>query len=89
MPRVLVPTAYRGPTHGKAEVVVDGATVRACLEAVEVQFPHFIQQVLDADGNVHRFVKLFVNEEQIDNTAVDMAVGPEDRVEVLAAIAGG
>jgi len=89
MPTVLVPTAYRGPTRGQAEVVVEGATVRACLEAVEVQFPHFIEQVLDPAGQVHRFVKLFVNEEQIDNAAVDMAVNPDDRVEVLAAIAGG
>lgn len=89
MPSVFVPTAYRGPTRGQAEVVVDGPTVRACLEAVEAQFPHFIDQVLDADGNAHSFVKLFVNEEQIDNTAVDTAVGSDDRVEVLAAIAGG
>ena len=89
MPTVLVPTAYRGPTRGQAEVAVRGATVRACLEAVEAQFPHFIEQVLDAEGNPHRFVKLFVNEGQIDNAEVDMAVGPEDRVEVLAAIAGG
>lgn len=89
MPKVLVPTAYRGPTRGQAEVIVDGATVRECLEAVEAQFPHFIEQVLDAAGNAHRFVKLFVNEEQIDNDAVDTAVGPDDRVEVLAAIAGG
>ncbi len=89
MPSVLVPTAYRGPTRGQAEVVVDATTVRACLEAVEAQFPHVMEQVLDADGNAHRFVKLFVNEEQIDNTAVDTAVGPDDRVEVLAAIAGG
>ena len=35
MPTVLVPTAYRGPTRGLAEVVVVGATVRECLEAVE------------------------------------------------------
>ena len=89
MPTVLVPTAYRGPTRGQAEVVVEGATVRACLEAVEAQFPHFIRQVLDDDGNAHRFVKLFVNEEQIENTAVDHPVGEGDRVEVLAAIAGG
>ncbi len=89
MPTVLIPTAYRGPTSGQAEVVVDGKTVRACLEAVEAQFPYFIEQVLDAEGNVHRFVKLFVNEEQIDNKAVDMKVGPDDRVDVLAAIAGG
>lgn len=89
MPTVLVPTAYRGPTRGQAEVVVPGSTVRACLEGVEAQFPHFIEQVLDAEGNIHRFVKLFVNEEQIDNTAADTPVGPDDRVEVLAAIAGG
>ena len=89
MPTVLVPTAYRGPTRGQAEVVVEGATVRACLEAVEAQFPHFIEQVLDPAGHAHRFVKLFVNEEQIANDAVDTPVDAEDRVEVLAAIAGG
>ena len=89
MPIVLVPTAYRGPTQGQAEIVVSGATVRACLEAVEAQFPNFLRQVLDEAGNAHRFVKLFVNEEQIQNTAVETEVGAEDRVEVLAAIAGG
>ena len=87
MPVVLVPTAYRGPTRGEAEVEVEGATVRACLEAVEARFPHFLEQVLDAKGDVHGFVKLFINEEQIDSA--DVAVQPDDRVEVLAAIAGG
>lgn len=89
MPTVLVPTAYRGPTRGQAEVVVEGATVRACLDAVEKQFPHFLVQVLDPNGNAHRFVKLFINEEQIENTAVDTTVSADDRIEVLAAIAGG
>jgi len=89
MPTVLVPTAYRGPTQGQSEIVVAGATVRACLEAVESQYPNFIRQVLDDAGNAHRFVKLFVNEEQIGNNAVDTPVGEADRVEVLAAIAGG
>lgn len=89
MPIVLVPTAYRGPTRGKAEVEVEGATVRACLEAAEAQFPGFLEQVVDASGNVHRFVKLFVNEVVIDNAEVDRAVEADDRVEVLAAIAGG
>lgn len=89
MPTVLVPTAYRGPTRGQAEVEVEGATVRACLKAVETQFPGFLEQVVDASGNVHRFVKLFVNEVVIDSAEVDRAVEVNDRVEVLAAIAGG
>lgn len=89
MPTVLVPTAYRGPTRGEAEIPVDGETVRACLEAVEAKYPGFLAQVLDASGHAHRFVKLFVNGEQIERDAVDTPVSPDDQVEVLAAIAGG
>jgi molybdopterin synthase sulfur carrier subunit len=89
MPTVLVPTAYRGPTRGQAEVEVEGETVRACIEAVGQQFPGFLEQVVDASGSVHRFVKLFVNEVAIERSDVDRVVEPGDRVEVLAAIAGG
>jgi sulfur carrier protein ThiS len=89
MPTVFVPTAYRGPTKGEADIEVEGATVRACLEAVEAKHPGFLLQVLDSAGLAHRFVKLFINEEQIANDAVDTAVAEGDRVEVLAAIAGG
>jgi molybdopterin synthase sulfur carrier subunit len=89
MPVVLVPTAYRGPTKGEAEISVDGTTVLACLEAVELRFPGFLTQILDADGAVHRFVKLFVNGNQIDASALSMELGAADQLEVLAAIAGG
>ena len=89
MPTVLVPTAYRGPTRGEAEIDVEGATVRACVEAVEAQYPGFLEQVLDENGVAHRFVKLFINGDQIENDAVDTPVAADDRVEVLAAIAGG
>ena len=90
MPVVLIPTAYRAPTRGEAEVEASGATVRDCLQSVEDQYPGFLEMVVDAGGNVHRFVKLFLNEEQLDpKKALDQEVAESDRVEVLAAIAGG
>ena len=89
MPVVLVPTAYRGPTRGEGEVQVEADDVLHCLQAVEEKHPGFLPLVLDANGNVHRFVKLFINGDPLDPSALDMAVGAEDRVEVLAAIAGG
>jgi len=89
MPVVLVPTAYRGPTQGQAEIPVEGTTVLACLEAVEVKFAGFLSQVLDARGEVHGFVKLFVNSNPIPSTALSMELAAGDRLEVLAAIAGG
>jgi molybdopterin converting factor small subunit len=89
MPEVHVPPPYQGPTLGNGRIPVEGATVLACLEAVGEKYPGFLDQVLDADGSVHRFVQLFVNGDEIDRSALSTPVGSSDRVEILAAIAGG
>ena len=89
MPIVLIPTAYRGPTKGVAEVDVAAGTVRACLEAVEVQYPGFAELVFDERAGLHGFVKLFINGVQLEADALDGVVAETDRLEVLAAIAGG
>jgi len=89
MPTVLIPTAYRGPTRGIAEVEVASGSVRECLEAVERQHPGFGPLVVDQRGALHRFVKLFLNGVQLEADALDAPVSAADRLEVLAAIAGG
>ena len=89
MPKVRIPPPYRGPTHGTAELSVEGATVHDCLEAVERKFPGFLPQVLDEDGNVHRFVKLFKNGKQLKSEALRERLAAGDELEILAAIAGG
>ncbi len=89
MPVVKIPPPYRGPTLGRESVEVEGATVRACLEAVGAQFPGFGEQIFDASGAVHRFVTLFINGDEIDRKEVDKPVAETDEVEILAAIAGG
>jgi len=89
VPCVVVPPPYRGPTQGQERIEVEGATVGECLSAVGDLHPGFIEQVLDAQGRVHRFVNLFVNGDEIDRTELARSVAPSDRVEILAAIAGG
>jgi molybdopterin converting factor small subunit len=89
MPTVFIPTAYRGPTSGVSEVAVTAGTVRECLQAVEDQYPGFAPLVFDGSGALQRFVKLFVNEVQLDADSLDQEIATSDRLEVLAAIAGG
>ena len=89
MPTVVIPPPYRGPTEGASEVEVDGASVRECLEKVDARYAGFLPQVLDDEGRLHRFVKVFVNGQPVDSTELDTAVASDDQVEVLAAIAGG
>jgi sulfur carrier protein ThiS len=90
MPLVVVPPPYRGPTGGRGEIEVAGRSVRECIEAVAGAHPGFREQVFDGQGRLHRFVTLFVNGAELPReTAVEAPVSERDRVEILAAIAGG
>jgi molybdopterin converting factor small subunit len=89
MPQVEIPPRYRGPTNGRSQIDVDGNTVRRCIEAVEVQYPGILELVFDADGELRRYVRLFVNDEALDRDAVDAPVAASDRVQILASVAGG
>jgi molybdopterin converting factor small subunit len=89
MPVVKIPAPYRGPTGGVDRVEVEGSTLRACIQAVADRFPGFGGQVWDQSCTVHRFVKLYINGDEIDRQAIDTPVEASDEVEVLAAVAGG
>jgi sulfur carrier protein ThiS len=90
MPMVVVPPPYQGPTRGEAEIEVPAGTVRECIDAVEHHFPGFRPLVIDPSGNVHHFVKLFLNGDQLPNgSALELKVKEKDRLEILSAIAGG
>lgn len=89
MPQVEIPPRYRGPTGGLGCVEVEGTTVRECLEAVERRHPGFLELVVDGGGGVRRFVRLFVNGDELLEGALETSVAAGDRVAVLAAAAGG
>lgn len=89
MPRVEVPTRYRVPTKGEAIIEVSGATVRACIDEVEVRYPGFRKLIIDSKGDLNRFVKLFVNGEGLARNALDAPIASDDSLEIVAAAAGG
>ena len=89
MPRVQVPSRYRVPTKGEAIIEVDGHTVRACIEEVEVRYPGFRKLIIDSKGELNRFVTLFINGEGLPRDALDTRLASEDSVEIVAAAAGG
>ena len=89
MPQVEIPPRYRGPTNGISQVEVEGDTVRRCVEAVEAQYPGLLELVFEPDGELRRYVRLFLNDEALDRDAADTAVAADDRIQILASAAGG
>jgi molybdopterin converting factor small subunit len=89
MPTIVIPPPYRGATQGLERIVVAGRTVRDCIDAVSALHPAFGPLVLDKNGGLHRFVKLFRNGDQLSGDVLATAIAESDELHVLAAIAGG
>lgn len=90
MPRVKLPTILRKHSNGQAQVDVSGETLRELLQDLERRFPGITQNVVTEDGALHRFVNVYVNDEDVRYLgSLETAVVESDTVAILPAVAGG
>ena len=90
MARVRIPTPLRKFTGGSEEVSVAGDTVRALVSGMETNHPGIRERICDEQGNVRRFVNIYVNGDDIRFLQnLDSPVKDNDEVSIVPAIAGG
>lgn len=88
--KVRVPTTLRPVTGGEAEVEVDGGTVGEVLASLEAAHPGFSDRIFDGDGNLRRFVNIFVADDDVRFLdGLDTAVPEGETVSIIPAVAGG
>jgi molybdopterin synthase sulfur carrier subunit len=88
--QVSIPTPLRNLTNNQDTVDASGNTIGEILTDLEKQFPGIGDRLLDVNGDVRRFVNIYINGEDIrflenKNTAVKV----NDEVSIVPAIAGG
>ena len=87
---VRVPTQLRSLTDGVADVPVDGSTVGEVLAALGKSYPGFAERLFDDDGNLRRFVNVFLADEDVRFLdGVDTPVTAGQVVSIVPAVAGG
>jgi molybdopterin converting factor small subunit len=87
---VRVPTTLRPATGGASEVRVEGKTLGEVLDGVETAHPGFRDRIFDADGNLRRFVNLFVADDDVRFLqGLDTPVPDGETVSIIPAVAGG
>jgi len=90
MARVKLPTILRPHAGGERAVDADGTTLRELLEDLESRYPGITQMVLTDVGALHRFVNVYVNDEDVRYLgSLETEVDPKDTVSILPAVAGG
>jgi MoaD family protein len=87
---VRVTAVLQKLTGGQKSVEASGTTVSEVFEDLEKRHPGFKAQVYGPDGKPHRFVNIYLNDEDIRYTGgVETAIKSGDVLDVLPALAGG
>ena len=87
---IRVPTTLRTLTAGASEVEAEAGTVQAVLAELESKHPGFAERLLDADGNLRRFVNVFVSDDDVRfMDGLDTEVPEGETLSIVPAVAGG
>jgi MoaD family protein len=88
--RVKLPTILRKFAGGEAQVDADGGTLRDVLTNLESSYPGITKNVMTDDGGLHRFINIYVNDEDVRYLgSLETEVTDGDTISLLPAVAGG
>jgi sulfur-carrier protein len=86
---VRIPTILRTYTDGEKSVTGEGASLSALIDDLESSHPGIKDRLID-DGDLRRFVNVYVNDEDVRFIGgLEAELKDGDQVVVLPAVAGG
>ena len=90
MPTIKIPPVLRPSVGGEREVPAQGGSVREVLDNLVSSHPDTQSQLFSAEGQLNRYVNVYLNDEDVRVLdGLDTAVGPQDVLVILPAMAGG
>ncbi len=88
--RIKLPTILRPYTGGESVVQGNGTTLRQLLDDLESRYPGLTRNLRGHDGELHRFVNVYLNDEDVRYLgALETEIKEGDVVVILPAVAGG
>ena len=90
MSTVFIPSVLRSSVGGVKSLEVEGDSIRSVVDGLVERHPSLVGQLLTTDGDLNRFVNVYVNGQDVRYLAgLDTPVTPTDEVRLLPAMAGG
>ena len=90
MATIKIPPVLRPSVGGEKEVQAGGGTVGDVLRALADQHPSTQSQLFSGDGQLNRYVNVYLNDEDVRVLdGLETSVGEADTLVILPAMAGG
>jgi sulfur-carrier protein len=90
MATIRIPTPMRRFTNGERLVNVSATTLAAAIGELNARFPGMRDRLVDANGDLHQFVSIFVGEQDVRLLqGLDTRLDDGSEVSIIPAMAGG
>jgi len=87
---VYIPSVLRSNVGGVKSLEIGGESIRGLVDRLVEEHPSLRGQLLTDDGELNRFVNVYVNGQDVRYLAgLDTPVATGDEVRLLPAMAGG
>ena len=87
---VRLPTILRQHAGGQASVKANGETLQEVFDDLVRQFPGLAGQVVTEEGALHKFVNVYVNDDDVRYLdKLNTKLTGDEVVSILPAVAGG
>lgn len=87
---VRIPTVFRKFTGGEASAEVQPGTLGTMIDELGERYPGFREQVMTEQGELHRYVNVYVNDEDARYLGkLETPLSEGDVVSLLPSVAGG
>ncbi len=90
MAKLIIPTPLRKYADNTAQFETDSFTVDQAVEALTDEYPNLKTHLVDGEGKVRSFIKVFVGDDDIKALdGLETELNDSDIVSIVPAIAGG
>ena len=87
---VRIPTTLRPLSGGEKQVTVEPGTLGQVIDGLDARHAGFRDRLLDDDGGLHKFVNVFVDDDDVRYLdGLDTVVADGITVSIIPAVAGG
>jgi len=90
---IRIPVPLRKLVGGSEEINTFGKTLDECLQLLCLSYPDIQERLYDENGQIRRFINIFINDEDIRFLAVTNEdrhfIQETDVISIVPAIAGG
>lgn len=87
---VRIPQPLRNLTGNQSTVTGEGSDLHGCIEQLEGAYPGMKERLLDENGQLRRFVNIYVNGEDVRfMSGLASPLKDGDEVSIVPAVAGG